>query len=191
MKKFDMLRFLKTIMAVTILLGFLSISSEKASAQLISENFEGTWPPTGWTITEDDPNYDYVVWHRNDQSPNYGASQPAPISGYHAYAESYPAYCGYSYDTSLITPAFSTVGMTNIELKFDYQFWVYSTEHLALEYRIGAGPWILLEDLPSTGGYKAVTHIVDISVTSGNPQRATALALLQSRLRMRLVDKYR
>jgi len=169
MKKFSLPRYLQAIMAVIMLLGFLSVSAEDASAQIISENFEGTFPPSGWSVTEDDPSYSYVVWHRNDQAPTYGASQSSPISGFHAYAESYPAFCGYSYDTSLVTPPFSTMGMTNIELQFYYQYWVYSSDFLALDYRIGAGPWIHLENLPSTGGYTASSRVVDISVTSGNP----------------------
>jgi hypothetical protein len=153
-----------------MLLSVISVSTANAAFPLVSENFEGTFPPSGWEVTEDDPTYSYVVWHRSDQSPNYaaGSIQP-PISGFFAYAESYPAYCGYSYDTSLISPSFSTVGMDAVEVQFDFQFWKYSSESMDLDYRIGAGPWVNLETLPSIGGYTPQTRIVDISVTKGNP----------------------
>jgi hypothetical protein len=136
-KKYWFSRFLRTILAVLMLLGFSAVIAE-GTTLLPLETFDGTFPPTGWSVTND--NGGPVVWHRSDQYPNFGAAQPLPISGLHAHAESYPAYCGYSYDTSLITPPFSTIGVRNIELRFDYQFWVYNSEVLALDYRIGAGP---------------------------------------------------
>jgi hypothetical protein len=152
-------------MFVLVLTFCLATTSQ---AQLIfSENFEGAFPPTGWSVINDDGGP--VVWHRSDVAPHYGVPGPSPLSGYYAYAESYPAYCGFSYDTSLISPPFSTVGRDKVEVRFDFQYWVYSSEYLALDYRIGAGPWVNLETLPSIGGYTAQTRIVDISVTAGNP----------------------
>lgn len=166
MKKFWFSSVWHAILALLMLMGFSAVAAE--SATLIPlETFDGTFPPTGWSVTND--NGGPVVWHRSDQLPYYGASQPLPISGLHAYAESYPAYCGYSYDTSLVTPAFSTIGMTNIEVRFDYQYYVYSSEFLALDYRIGAGPWINITNLSSLGGYTVQSQVVDISMTSGNP----------------------
>jgi hypothetical protein len=166
MKKFCFSRFFRAMLAVLMLLGFSAVTVGNASAQLISENFEGTFPPAGWSVTNDQPGTGPVFWHRSDQLPNYAALQS---SGLTAYVESYPAYCGYAYDTSLITPPFSTMGLTNVSVRFDYQYWVYSSEFLALDYRIGAGPWIHLENLPSIGGYVVESHVVDISVTRGNP----------------------
>jgi hypothetical protein len=166
MKKSRFSRFLRAIFVALILVGFSAVAVESATL-LPLETFDGTFPPAGWSVTNDDGGP--VVWHRSDQTPNTGAAQPLPISGLHAYAESFPAYCGYSYDTSLITPPFSTMGMTNIELRFDYQFWVYSSEVLALDYRIGAGPWTHLEDLSKTGTFIVQSHVVDISVTAGHP----------------------
>jgi hypothetical protein len=139
-------------------------SNNTVTETLLSENFDGTFPPAGWSVTND--NGGPVVWHRSDVSPK---NAPLPSSGYSAYAESYPAYCGYSYDTSLVSPSFSTVGMDSVELLFDYQYWVYSTEYLAIEYRIGGGPWINLQNLSSNGGYTLIeNYAVDISVTKGN-----------------------
>jgi hypothetical protein len=133
------------------------------------ETFEGAFPPAGWAVTNGAPGY--VAWHRSDVSPNYGATQDPPISGLHAYAESYPAFCGYPYDTELITPAFSTenIGAGPVTVSFDYQYWVYSTEALTVDYRIGAGPWVPLESLVSYGGYAVVSHQIDITGTIGYP----------------------
>ena len=144
-----------------------------ATAEIIDllplETFEGTFPPAGWAVTNGAPGY--VVWHRSDVSPNYGATQDPPITGLHAYAESYPAYCGYAYDTELITPPFSTenIDAGPITVSFDYQYWVYSSEALTVDYRIGAGPWVPLESLVSYGGYTAVSHQIDITGTIGYP----------------------
>jgi hypothetical protein len=138
-------------------------SNNTVTETLLSENFDGTFPPAGWSVTND--NGGPVVWHRSDASPNYYA---LPSSGYSAYSESYPAYCGYSYDTSLVSPSFSTVDMDSVELKFDYEFWKYSSEYLALDYRIGGGSWINLENLTNNGFTLIEDYTVDISVTKGN-----------------------
>lgn len=144
-----------------------------ASAQTVQvlplEQFEGTFPPDGWAVTNDDPPGGPVLWHRSDATPNYGAADYAPFSGFTAYAESYPAYCGYSYDTSLVTPAFSTEGIPGgpLWVVFDYQYWLYSSEVLALDYRIGAGPWTNVTNLASLGGYTGQTMQIDISAALG------------------------
>jgi hypothetical protein len=165
MSKGEKVRFnLLMFMFVLVLTFGMATMSQ---AQILSENFEGTFPPTGWTVTNEDGGP--VVWHRSDQAPNYGVGIPLPMSGYFAYAESYPAYCGFSYDTSIVSPAFSTVGINRVMVQFDFQYWVYSTEYLALDYRIGADPWVNIENLPSIGGYTAQTRLIDISATAGNP----------------------
>jgi hypothetical protein len=130
------------------------------------ETFEGSFPPAGWSVINDGGP---VVWHQSDASPNYGAGSYSPLSGLTAYAESYPAYCGYAYDTSLVSPEFSTEGMEVVKLRFAFQYWVYSTEYLALDYRIDGGPWVHIENLPSLGGYTAETREVDLSFAAGNP----------------------
>jgi hypothetical protein len=158
------LNFLSLMLVLVVTFGFVATSQAQV---MLFQDFEGSFPPTGWSVTNDDGGP--VVWHRSDVAPNYGTGQSLPISGYFAYAESYPAYCGFSYDTSLITPAFSTVGMDKVEVSFAFQYWVYSSEHLALDYRIGAGPWVNIENLPSYGGYTAQSRTVDISMTAGNP----------------------
>jgi hypothetical protein len=145
------------------------VPPEAQTMQLLYQDFETDWPPANWTVTDDVVDSP-VVWHRSDQPPNYGANLGDPISGYHAYAESWPAYEGSTYDTSLVSPPFNTVGMDSVELRFDYQYWVYQTDHLDLEYSIdGGASWVTLENLASNGGYAAQSHTVDISVTRGNP----------------------
>ena len=157
-----------TVVVSLVFMGVLTVGIGNTSAQVISENFNGTFPPAGWTVAQD---LGPVVWHRSDTSPNNGVvgGLPSPMSGYAAYAESFPAYCGNSYDTSLISPPFSTEGMTQVQLQFDYQYWVWDTEFLDVDYRIGGGSWINLESLLSIGGYSAQTHTIDISMVAGNP----------------------
>jgi hypothetical protein len=140
------------------------------TVQLFSEDFEGDWPPPGWTVTRDEPGYTLIVWHRSDQYPYNGANPGPPISGLHAYAESY-YYCGASkYDTSLVTPSFSTLGMDSVEVRFDYQYSQNITDTLTLQYSLNDGnTWVTLETLPNTGPSTVQSRTVDISVTGGNP----------------------
>ena len=167
--------------AVVAMAGMSLATAHSAAAQFgcfgTEETFDqggapsvpGTWSLVSgnWTVTEDDASYSYVYWHRSDQSPTYGASQGAPISGLHAYAESYPAYCGYSYDTSLVSPSFATTGMREVIARFAYQYWVYSSEFLHLDYRIGSGSWVTAENLASNGGYAPAWKNVDMTAARG------------------------
>ncbi len=60
--------------------------------------------------------------------------------------------------------------MDSVGLQFDYQYWVYSTEFLSLDYRIGGGSWVHLQNLASQGGYTLINdYNVDISITQDNP----------------------
>jgi hypothetical protein len=133
------------------------------SAFLLNENFNGTFPPDGWSVTND--NGGPVVWHRSDVYPTGGAL-PSGGTGFSALANC-DSYFFQTYDTSLITPSFSTVGMISVELKFDYQFFRWSSENLALEYRINGGSWINLENL-TVSSILTEDYTVDISVTKGN-----------------------
>src|SRR3972149_5826005 len=105
-----MLRTALILAVVLVTVVTLSVmTAHSASAQFgcfgTTEDFSGAWPnggnpSNGWTMLNDSGGN--VYWHRSDQAPTYGANQGSPISGLHAYAESYPLNCDDSaYATSL------------------------------------------------------------------------------------------
>jgi hypothetical protein len=171
---------------------------------LLSEDFEGTFPPSGWSAIN---NYggSPIVWHRSDAYPSSQVLKPD--TGYFAYIDSDVFYLGgvsgrpsrsvvapslsasetegykttsYNghYDSSLVTPSFSTLGMLTVKLQFSYQFIQFlGYETLALDYRIDDGPWINIENITPTEivGYDtdptttwADAYTVDISETSNH-----------------------
>jgi hypothetical protein len=141
------------------------------TVQLLSEDFEGTFPPAGWTTI----NSGIVAWIRSDgASPSawWANPPPWPLSGLAAYVEACAIQCDpyVPYDTSLATPAFSTMGMDSVELRFDYQFYWYEQERLDLEYSTdGGSTWTLLESLPQTGQGTGQSRTVDISALKDLP----------------------
>ena len=74
---------------------------------ILSEDFEGAFPPSGWSVVGDS------LWDRND---NWGRTNYAGGNGYCADADS-DAY-GSGGDTELWTPSFSLAGYSSAELTF-------------------------------------------------------------------------
>jgi hypothetical protein len=69
------------------------------------QDFQGTFPPSGWSVVNNNPGEE--IWRRNDYWPrtNYAGGD-----GYCADADSDAAYPDYDMDTELRTPSFSLVG---------------------------------------------------------------------------------
>jgi hypothetical protein len=83
-----------------------------------TEDFEGTFPPPGWTVTiYNDYGSNYGGWA---QGTGYGSG--AGFSGNQAQS----IYGDYMLDTSLISPDFSTVGFSEVNIEFSGYFYFYS-----------------------------------------------------------------
>ncbi len=79
---------------------------------ILSEDFEGTFPPTEWTVINNGGN---CVWQRNDVT---GRTNYAGGNGYCAVADSDWCGSGTTMDTELWTPSFSLAGFTSATLEF-------------------------------------------------------------------------
>jgi len=79
---------------------------------LIFEDFEGDFPPEGWSVTNDDS--DGCPWQRTDEIPmdNFAGDGEGAANNSDACGS------GSSTDSSLYTPTFSLAGATEAELSF-------------------------------------------------------------------------
>ncbi|MFN2115103.1 MAG: choice-of-anchor J domain-containing protein, partial [Anaerolineae bacterium] len=170
-------RFARVALFITVaafaLVGLSAVTAHSAAADFGCfgdlEDFEGSFPPSGWQAI-DDWGGSPVIWHRSDDPPYYGVGNYPPMSGYYAYAESYPEYCGDSYDTWLVTPEFSTEGMREVLAEFDYQYWYYNGDKLDFDYSLdGGNTWTTAQNMASNGGYVASHSSIDISEVRGEP----------------------
>jgi PKD repeat protein len=93
----------------------VNIYSGTPGGTILDEDFEGTFPPTGWTVTNDG-NTPYG-WRRNDQ---YGRTNYM-YSGYCADADADATGSGgpWPMDTSLYTPVMDLSTYTSAYLEFD------------------------------------------------------------------------
>lgn len=101
-----------------ILFGYTNIVFAAFGVNLDTETFEGTFPPPGWsTSCYNAYGSAYGCWTKGD---GYGTT--GGFSGYNAQS----IYGDYMLDTSLITPAFSTMGHNRVKLVFSGYFYFYS-----------------------------------------------------------------
>ena len=141
-----------------------------ANAQLVGEDFQGTALPSTWTSYS--PTYDTTSgntwkWH----IANY-------TGDYYMRASAYASSTNYATEQWLITPVFSTVGATNVQLKFqndkgnypgpDLQVYV-STDYSGNTADLSSSTWTELTGITlSTGSYTVVDNTVDLSAYVGN-----------------------
>jgi hypothetical protein len=104
---------------------------------LITQDFEGTFPPTGWTVMQyGDPGH---VWIRGDG----GENRANQASGMGQYAIADSDYWFSNTNTGLRTPSFSLVGAVTAQLEFDQYYWDIGNADYA-EVRVstdGGGTW--------------------------------------------------
>ena len=110
------------ILLVTATMFFAALAAVKpvqiakaTTITILSEDFEGSFPPSGWTVHGD------PLWDRND---NWGRDNYAGGYGYCADADS-DAYYGGG-DSELWTPSFSLEGYASAELSFIASYNDYS-----------------------------------------------------------------
>ncbi len=131
------------------------------------EDFDSGFLPSGWT----EANLYSMPWQTTTWwgRPNYTGG-----SGNAAATDSDIWYSDV-YDTSLISPSFSTVGFRDVILNFDtnYQDITSSSgyDYLDMDYRIGSGPWTNAESWNEDHGSfmgTGVNEDVDISAARNN-----------------------
>ncbi len=139
------------------------------SGTLINEQFEGAWPPAGWTVV----NYGGDgVWQRNDMwaggRPNYAGG-----SGFCADADSDRLGSGTTMNTGLRTPSFNLVGASVATLDFimSYNFFIGS-EYAAVRVSTdGGGLWTNIDtwnwDVSPSG--PGAPQSYDLSAYIGEP----------------------
>jgi hypothetical protein len=88
------------------------LAADFTLSSAIEENFEGSFPPDGWTVID---NGGDCVWQRNDEvtRPNYAGGD-----GFAAAADSDRCGSGSTMDTELHMPAFDLIGATAASLDF-------------------------------------------------------------------------
>jgi hypothetical protein len=136
---------------------------------LVSEQFEGAFPPAGWTTI------DYGgtgVWTRNDEVPDNRPNYAGGI-GYCADADSDSPYTQDWMNTGLRTPSFSLVGYTIAQLDFDTSFNVFSTPQEFANVRVsinGGDTWSVIAHYKTSMSPNGPgTHItIDLSPFIGN-----------------------
>jgi len=126
---------------------------------ILQENFDGAFPPTGWTVTQTSANPNYK-WKNNTE---WGRTLPTGWSGKCADADSDLAGNGVM-DTSLVTPSFSLAGIppyTSVQLVFKNQFRSYSSSVADTDISTdGGATWTnLLHWTGASNGYPTPNEI--------------------------------
>ncbi len=136
---------------VYFLLSFLLFPVFLSAQQTyLSEDFSGTFPPTGWTI---DANA--INWSANNSS-NAGCEAPEARFSWS------PQFVGESH---LISPAVDLTGVTALKVKFHYMLDHYGGAYtIGVATRSGGGSWnIVWSKVNPTGSVPATEEVVTIN----------------------------
>jgi hypothetical protein len=122
---------LALLLGAVILFGYSNVVFAAFGVNLGTETFEGTFPPPGWSVAC--TNGSYGCW---DKGSGYG-TDPSLFSG----SQAQSVYGNYLLDTSLITPAFSTMGFNAVNIEFSGYFYFYNGygNKCDLQYSIDGG----------------------------------------------------
>jgi len=138
------------------------------NAQIV-EDFQGGSVPSGWTVYS--PTYDTTagntwMWHIASYTGDYFMR-----------ASAYASSTNYATEQWLITPVFSTVGATNVQLMFQNDQGNYpgnnlqcyiSTNYTGNTADLTSSTWTELTGITlSTGNYNVVDNTVDLSAYAG------------------------
>jgi hypothetical protein len=120
--------FRKKLLASLVAIGLIAaaftglvVSTERAEATdgcLLWEDFEGSFPPTGWTIIQ------YIgngTWEQEAYRASSYWSEPPGMGSYFAWADS-DEHRDDLFDTGLFTPSIDCSGCDNIRLTFARNF---------------------------------------------------------------------
>jgi hypothetical protein len=139
---------------------------------LITEGFEGAFPPAGWSVTDNAPGANTTVW---SDLPGCGeAGNFTNGSGNCACVSSDLAGSGVEYDTELITSSYDFSGATDLVLAFTANYaQLGTTDRFVVDYSLnGGGSWVNIltwaEDHGTFRGTPGVDVALDLSGADGS-----------------------
>ena len=126
-------------MRALAIVSILVLTATVAWGQAFTEDFEGAFPPAGWTVTDDAVPAVGCIWHN---ASFYGEGNYTGGAGDCAMADS--DYCGSGtyLDTSLITHTFTVPGGSTLEFDANYSN-ISTAEFFDVDIDVGAG-WLNL-----------------------------------------------
>jgi hypothetical protein len=105
---------------------------------IITEDFEGSFPPAGWTVTDDAPGANTTAW--SDLAGCGEAGNFTNGSGDCACVSTDIAGIGVNVDTQLITSSYSFAGYSDLVLAFTANYQSFqATERFDVDYSIDGG----------------------------------------------------
>ncbi len=151
----------------------LILASAAAGQTLLDEDFEGDFPPPGWTTVDDSQSDLDCPWLRSDEylldgleAPGLGAAADSDVC---ADAETPEG----AVDTSLLTPELDLTGISDTVLSFDLGYRHHFSGQLDLDITTdGGAQWTTLETYntgPPWAPFYAELKIVDLSAWDGEP----------------------
>jgi hypothetical protein len=137
----------------------------------LTENFESTFPPAGWTVVI---HQNTNAWQRNDYPWPSGTRPNLAGTGYCADADVDRFGSGgpFPMNTSLVSPAIDLSTVSHALLKYNAYYYVYNTDILKTEVSINNGStWTAIKTVTGSyiyGLYEAVS--LDLTPYCGNSQ---------------------
>lgn len=153
-------------LAVAVLVCGVLIPNLSAQTNLLHQDFEGSFPPSGWTrVVEGGSNQ----WYANTYT---GLSNYTGGGGNCACNDD--DYWGYVYirNNSLQSPAFDASGYPTVWLAFNYTWEDYEgTEHAYVDVFNGSA-WVQIKEVSVTGYTSGARDSVDISAQAADVANA-------------------
>jgi hypothetical protein len=154
---------IKKVVGIAIAIVFLAALVPNLDAQttVLSEDFEGSFPPSGWST-----NYDggQNQWYRNDYT---NCSNYTGGGGFCACNDDdYWGYSVFVQNNSLVSAAFDATEYDEYELRFRYTWEDYRSEHAYVDYYDGEG-WSQLDEMSTTGTSNGLLAIYDVTSEIG------------------------
>ena len=100
----------------------ICVFAPSAYGQLPLQNFDGAFPPFGWTVADWEGTGNF--WDRNDAftDPEANTNQVPGGDGFCATAAGNDSGSGAAWDTMMYTPPFNLVGYSTVDLTFNHFF---------------------------------------------------------------------
>jgi hypothetical protein len=158
----------------TVSLSSNATSNSNTATTLLSENFNGT--PTGWTTTNTSTggNVNNAAWTLRPNNYNYNGDIYRSNDNSQFYLSNSEAQGSGTTNTTLVSPAFSTIGLNSATLNFWHYYNDNSTDSAYLEISTDGQNWTILQtyddDLGSRTGFVNVNQSLNAYLNQPNVQ---------------------